>query len=300
MRRLVLLLALAVPLIASRVAAQTPHCHKGKLCGHTCIARWKTCHIGTATKAPATTLPTSALPASTQFVASSRGHVYYAVTCSAWHRLSPANLIYFKSAQEAQAAGYTPSRSHGCAGPSEAADSVGAAGGASCGVERWPVKVLSEADVSEVDTTPEDASVEELRELPRPADLQRALRAPAERHVYRIEGNLIGWTEEQDSDLHLVLGQPGDRSETLIAEIPAPSCAETTAPRFVADFKAARATVLHALGPAPSGYAELIRPLRVTVTGAAFFDFPHNQHGLAPNAIELHPVLRIEFERMSH
>jgi hypothetical protein len=27
------------------------------------------------------------------------------------------------------------------------------------------------------------------------------------------------------------------------------------------------------------------------VTGVAFFDFPHGQTGVAPNAIELHPIL---------
>lgn len=301
MRRLACLLALALGLAVAPAAAQTPHCTKGKPCGHSCIARWKTCHIGTASSVPATTLPASAVPAGTQYVASSRGRVYYWQGCSAWHRLSPANLIYFKSAQEAQAAGYTPSRSPGCAGPSGVADSVGAAAGgasssASCGVERWPVKVLSEADASEVDTTPEDATVEELRELPRPVELQRSLRAPAERQVYRVSADLIGWTSEQDSDLHLVLAEPGDRAETIIAEIPAADCAETTTPGFVADFKAVRATVLHALGPAPSGYAELSHPLLVTVTGIAFFDFPHKQHGLAPNAIELHPVLSIEVQ----
>jgi hypothetical protein len=30
---------------------------------------------------------------------------------------------------------------------------------------------------------------------------------------------------------------------------------------------------------------------RAQVTGVAFFDFPHGQTGVAPNAIELHPVL---------
>jgi hypothetical protein len=31
---------------------------------------------------------------------------------------------------------------------------------------------------------------------------------------------------------------------------------------------------------------------RASVTGVAFFDFNHGQTGVAPNAIELHPVLR--------
>jgi hypothetical protein len=31
---------------------------------------------------------------------------------------------------------------------------------------------------------------------------------------------------------------------------------------------------------------------RARVTGVAFFDFDHGQTGVAPNAIELHPILR--------
>ena len=30
---------------------------------------------------------------------------------------------------------------------------------------------------------------------------------------------------------------------------------------------------------------------RARVTGVAFFDFDHGQTGVAPNAIELHPIL---------
>jgi hypothetical protein len=34
-----------------------------------------------------------------------------------------------------------------------------------------------------------------------------------------------------------------------------------------------------------------------TITGVAFFDVKHNnpQHGVAPNNIELHPVLRFSY-----
>ena len=35
----------------------------------------------------------------------------------------------------------------------------------------------------------------------------------------------------------------------------------------------------------------------VTVTGIAFFDPLHGQEGVAPNGIELHPVLMIDFQR---
>lgn len=43
--------------------------------------------------------------------------MYYWVGCSAWTRLKESNLRFFENRQEAEAAGYTPSLSRGCAGP---------------------------------------------------------------------------------------------------------------------------------------------------------------------------------------
>ena len=36
------------------------------------------------------------------------------------------------------------------------------------------------------------------------------------------------------------------------------------------------------------------RPL-VRITGVGFFDYLHGQRGVAPNGIELHPVLDVDF-----
>jgi micrococcal nuclease len=52
-----------------------------------------------------------------EYVASSRGQVYYWSGCSAWKRLSPKNRVYFGTAEDAERAGYRPSKAAGCAGP---------------------------------------------------------------------------------------------------------------------------------------------------------------------------------------
>src|SRR5690606_26562279 len=54
-------------------------------------------------------------PAEAQFAASSRGHVYYWIGCDNWKRLSARNLRFFRTAGEAERAGYEPSRARGCA-----------------------------------------------------------------------------------------------------------------------------------------------------------------------------------------
>jgi endonuclease YncB( thermonuclease family) len=54
-------------------------------------------------------------PAEAQYVASSRGEVYYWVGCDAWAGLNPDNLRWFVTDAEAEAAGYRPSQARGCA-----------------------------------------------------------------------------------------------------------------------------------------------------------------------------------------
>jgi micrococcal nuclease len=64
------------------------------------------------------------------YVASSRGRIFYSTRCDAWRGLAPANLVWFRSAAEATAAGYTPSTSAGCgvSGSAAASRSAAAAG----------------------------------------------------------------------------------------------------------------------------------------------------------------------------
>jgi len=107
-------------LVVSNAEGQK-NCRKGIPCGNTCIAANKVCHIG-APSTPPTTSPapargdsTAVAPAnSVAWVASSRGHMYYRRGCSTANRLSPANLIYFRTEEEAQRAGYRRSTSKGC------------------------------------------------------------------------------------------------------------------------------------------------------------------------------------------
>ncbi len=64
---------------------------------------------------PATASAQTTRPSDAQFVASSRGQVFYWVGCDGWKSLSKRNLRWFRSAAEAQGAGYRPSTARGCA-----------------------------------------------------------------------------------------------------------------------------------------------------------------------------------------
>ncbi len=116
---------LAVAVLTSSASAQK-HCRKGIPCGNTCIAATKTCHVQTVSPPASNDAPLSrdtaksAARSTTEgavnppWVASSRGRTYYRTGCSAANKLAPDNRIYFKSEEDAKAAGYRRSRSKGC------------------------------------------------------------------------------------------------------------------------------------------------------------------------------------------
>jgi len=185
--------------------------------------------------------------------------------------------------------------------PAPKRTATGRACGAHCGTERWAIKTLTDAQsAAAINSTPEQTSVSALVALPAPPRLPPDARIPpTETQQFTVQALLIAWKEESgptgDRDFHLVLADPADRGKTMIAEIPSPTCANACASAEVNVFAAARQVLTNELGPAPgSGPIVLLDPPRkVEVTGVGFFDFDHKQSGLAPNCIELHPVLQI-------
>ena len=161
-----------------------------------------------------------------------------------------------------------------------------------CGQERWPVKTLQDPDASQIHFTPVDSTVHTLREPKQPDGLRKIdpkVRLAGEKQVYTVKALLIGFKRESDSDYHLVLADPVDRTKTMIAEIPAPACANR---KYAPQFEAA-AKFIEAIHHGTPKFFTLPKPLPVTVTGVFFFDFIHGQTGVAPNGAELHPVLEI-------
>ena len=181
------------------------------------------------------------------------------------------------------------------AADSDSAFAVPARGLASCGMhcgqDRWAVKTLSDRDRDLVHLRPVNTTIEELGALDRPPDVASATRAgPEEMTVYRVEARLRRLIQEDDRDWHLVLESPRDSTVTMVAEMPDPECAGACSSGFAERFARVRSVLFDRLN-APGGER---RPL-LRVTGVAFFDYPHGQIGAAPNGIELHPVLEVEF-----
>jgi hypothetical protein len=186
-------------------------------------------------------------------------------------------------------------RSHVFATPPRHADHAGPAGRVTaCGVERWRVKVGLDSDARRVNQTVVlPTTIIHLRSLRPPATLPRLSRVrPVETTVWAVDAILLRYKVEEDSDVHLVLSDAGGR--TMIAEIPAPQCVGSSSP-FLSAIRSVRRAFAARFHPT----AFWQRPrLRVHVVGVGFFDYKHGQSGVAPNAIELHPVLSMRWAGM--
>jgi hypothetical protein len=140
-----------------------------------------------------------------------------------------------------------------------------------CGSERWKVKTLQDRPDL---LAPQTKTIAYLVSRTKPDPLP-ATRAPFERHHFIVTAAVTEKLSEDDGDFHLVLDD--GLGHTMIAEAPNALC-DQDATAFRRDQMAeARAAVRVCA--------------RAEIRGVAFFDFFHNQTGVAPNEIELHPVL---------
>jgi hypothetical protein len=151
------------------------------------------------------------------------------------------------------------------------------------------VKTLTDATSGAVDFTVRAATVEELTALPVPGPIRiRTARYPAETTTYRVSGRLVGFKLETDSDIHVVIA--GTSGATMIVEIPDPGCIGTVKH---AEISQARADFIRAFGQPLRQFNRPAGALQLGVAGVLFFDVIHGQVGVAPNGVELHPVLAV-------
>jgi hypothetical protein len=159
-----------------------------------------------------------------------------------------------------------------------------------CGTERWTVKTATDDDRNRIAAGAQDTTIRALRHRSTPTTRPATTRvAPTETTTFRVHARLREYVREDDGDYHLVLADRAGRR--IIAEIPDPSCVGRISP-VRADIRRARAR-LDARYAVTSSFKATNR--RVVVRGVGFFDYFHGQTGMAPNNLELHPVVGIAF-----
>jgi len=161
----------------------------------------------------------------------------------------------------------------------------------SCGVERWSVKTGTDADASLINLQSiTQTTIASLSSLPAPTTLPANNRIqPTETTVFQVQATLTEYKLEPDSDYHLVLSDGS--GNTMISEIPSPACVGSTSV-LLPGIQNARSE-FDARYTVTSSFQTANVP--VIVTGVGFFDFFHGQTGVAPNGIELHAVIDVNF-----
>jgi hypothetical protein len=162
---------------------------------------------------------------------------------------------------------------------------------AACGVERWSVKTGTDPQAPSVILGSYISStIYNFQQSARPASLPSNGRvAPRETTQYQVSGTLTKYVREADSDYHLVIQDSSGR--TMIVELPASNCVGAGSPFGTGIARArsqfdARFTATTSMKTTSTA---------VTIKGVGFWDFLHGQTGVAPNGIEVHPVLNIAF-----
>jgi hypothetical protein len=155
---------------------------------------------------------------------------------------------------------------------------------ATCGVELWSLKTLSDPQRRLVNLHPRNTSVAAINALPRPYPTPTTRSTVYERRAWRVKAQIVQFKLEDDSDIHLVLFWGG---RYMIAEMPYAGCL----PRTTRDRRAivaARVTFVRRCGFPTSSWQSL--GAVAYVSGVGFWDVPHGQAGRARNYAELHPV----------
>ena len=162
---------------------------------------------------------------------------------------------------------------------------------AQCTGERWNVKAGIDADASLVNLSAvTTASIQSLVSLSKPTNLPDNNRIqPTETTTWRLSATLIKYVKSYDADYHIVFQDSAGR--TMIGEIPDPGCISPSS-TFRSGIIHARAQ-FDAMFTATSTFMTASVP--VVITGVGFFDYNEGQEGIAPNGIELHPIIDIAF-----
>ena len=194
------------------------------------------------------------------------------------------------------------------------------------GKERWAVKDGTDAAAQQIDfSSIAPMTVAQLLQLPEPQipndDTTRVV--PDETRLYRVNARLVKWKHEcckatDDNDYHLVMTddteQYSDESanvpvtgHSFVAEMPDPNCLSgrtgnfgTTSPFLdqnpTLNIRGARAALESKFpNPVANGQWNEAGGIPVEIIGVGFFDRAHKQTGRAPNNLEIHPILAINF-----
>ena len=159
------------------------------------------------------------------------------------------------------------------------------------GEERWNVKTLTDVDAKKINFKADTVTIDYITKIQPDRKISSKLpRFGIEFKTYVIVCGIREYRREEDGDYHLVLYDLKDTTKTMIGEIPFTFCSSVAASKYAKKFE-----------QSTDYFEEKIRDRKnktkkgvYKIYGVAFYDKKHNQLGLAPNGIEIHPILSIK------
>lgn len=176
---------------------------------------------------------------------------------------------------------------------------VGAGQEVPCSAYRLAVKTGADPGVDRVDLErPLKASLADLVKLraPESTAVELGRRTPAERQLYRVRGTVVLQRSGDTRDYALVIKD--ERENSIIAEIPSPSCVPASSP-FLERIRRAFSALDGRLHMDEQSL-QVGLAIPVEITGVGFFDLEYLDRddlpsGMAPNLFELNPILDVKF-----
>lgn len=153
---------------------------------------------------------------------------------------------------------------------------------------RWDIKTLTDPNAPNVNYTTIYTTISTLISTTAPIVSSNGTRSGIEFKTYSIKVHIREYKLSADGDYHLVLEDIADPNKTMIGEIPDPYCGSVQSSIRINEITQARKNFQNSLLVT----AQVDNSV-YTITGVAFYDKVHGQIGVAPNGIEIHPILYI-------
>ena len=159
-----------------------------------------------------------------------------------------------------------------------------------CGVERWFVKTLADAEATTVNlSSVTSTTIRDLNALPDHCGGGPDRRTyPEEFRVFEVIGRVTYIAHEEDRDYHIALEDPDSPGFSIVTEIADTQCIGAASSPQLATLRSAEGMFASLLG---GRSATTLAGSTIRVQGVGFYDFNHGQRGRAANCIELHPIV---------
>jgi hypothetical protein len=164
--------------------------------------------------------------------------------------------------------------------------------GICCSKQRGDIKQLKDAGAEHINFTAKEVSLSWLTSQARPEQAgvpggAADRLSPMEIQVYRIRAKVLKAEQEHDGDYKLLVSDPDDPNLLMVVEVPEAEC-------LSAQYQKALREVRSALDQARRAGKLTATPV-ATLEGVGYWGFVKPGQ-TAANGIQLHPVLRLEFD----